>query len=162
MSPFPVINNLYLASLWLTVKICGSPRITGSWIPRSPMKGFWWHLHVGSSTRFAEVPTISFIERILDDDEQHDESEFSLEAVLSLARRSSTLISSSGIVWWKLIKITALEIVDRYARQEIAPHVISGLTTLWSPLVTFPLESAIIRIETSFSFIFLLLAIQVS
>ena len=30
-------------------KICGSPRITGSWIPRAPMKGFCWHLHVGSS-----------------------------------------------------------------------------------------------------------------
>ena len=29
--------------------ICGSPRITGCWIPRAPMKGFWWHLHVGSS-----------------------------------------------------------------------------------------------------------------
>ena len=32
----------------LTVKICGSQRITGSWIPRSPLKEFWWHLHVGS------------------------------------------------------------------------------------------------------------------
>lgn len=29
--------------------ICGSPRITGSWILRAPTKGFWWHLHVGSS-----------------------------------------------------------------------------------------------------------------
>ena len=29
--------------------ICGSRRITGCWIPRAPMKGFWWHLHVGSS-----------------------------------------------------------------------------------------------------------------
>ena len=29
--------------------IKGSPGITGSWIPRAPMKGFWWHLHVGSS-----------------------------------------------------------------------------------------------------------------
>jgi len=28
--------------------ICGSPRITGSWIPRAPTEGFWWHLHVGS------------------------------------------------------------------------------------------------------------------
>ena len=26
----------------------GSPGITGSWIPKAPMKGFWWHLHVGS------------------------------------------------------------------------------------------------------------------
>ena len=23
-------------------------QITGSWIPRAPIKGFWWHLHVGS------------------------------------------------------------------------------------------------------------------
>jgi len=29
--------------------IKGSPGITGSWIPRAPMKGFWGHLHVGSS-----------------------------------------------------------------------------------------------------------------
>ena len=28
---------------------CGSPRITGSWIPRAPTKGLWWHLNVGSS-----------------------------------------------------------------------------------------------------------------
>ena len=26
-----------------------APRITGSWIPRAPTKGLWWHLHVGSS-----------------------------------------------------------------------------------------------------------------
>ena len=32
--------------------IKGSPGITGSWIPRAPMKGFWWHLHVGSSLNF--------------------------------------------------------------------------------------------------------------
>ena len=37
----PVFNFLW--------SICGSPRITGCWIPRAPMKGFWWHLHVGSS-----------------------------------------------------------------------------------------------------------------
>ena len=30
--------------------ICGSRRITGSWIQRAPMEGFWRHLHVGSST----------------------------------------------------------------------------------------------------------------
>ena len=29
--------------------ITSSPGITGSRIPRAPMKGFWWHLHVGSS-----------------------------------------------------------------------------------------------------------------
>ena len=28
--------------------ICGSPRITGSWIQRAPIKGIWWHLNVGS------------------------------------------------------------------------------------------------------------------
>ena len=32
-----------------SLMIGGSRRITGSWIPRAPMKGFWWHLHVGSS-----------------------------------------------------------------------------------------------------------------
>ena len=30
----------------------GSPGITGSWIPRALMKGFSWHLHVGSSFFF--------------------------------------------------------------------------------------------------------------
>ena len=29
--------------------ICGSQRITGSWILWAPMKGIWWHLHVWSS-----------------------------------------------------------------------------------------------------------------
>ena len=37
------------ASHLFFLMICGSRRITGSWIPRAPMKGFWWHLHVGSS-----------------------------------------------------------------------------------------------------------------
>ena len=34
--------------LW-DVMICGSQRITGSWILWAPMKGIWWHLHVWSS-----------------------------------------------------------------------------------------------------------------
>ena len=34
--------------LW-DVMICGSRRITGSWILWAPMKGIWWHLHVWSS-----------------------------------------------------------------------------------------------------------------
>ena len=32
--------------------ICGSRRITGSWILWAPMNGIWWHLHVWSSIIF--------------------------------------------------------------------------------------------------------------
>ena len=44
------------------VSVTLAPLMTGSehwhchlpnhWIPRAPMKGFWWHLHVGSSIIF--------------------------------------------------------------------------------------------------------------
>ena len=37
--------------LW-DVMICGSRRITGSWILWAPMNGIWWHLHVWSSIIF--------------------------------------------------------------------------------------------------------------
>ena len=35
--------------------ICGSPRITGSWIPRAPTEGLWWHIHVDSPSPFLWV-----------------------------------------------------------------------------------------------------------
>jgi len=44
--PSPAVNTR--ASLLWDVMICGSQRIIGSWILRAPMKGLWWHLHVGS------------------------------------------------------------------------------------------------------------------
>ena len=46
-----VVISWWTAAYWRAQgkKICGSPRITGSWIPRAPTKGFRWHLHVGSS-----------------------------------------------------------------------------------------------------------------
>ena len=44
--------------------ICGSRRITGSWISRAPMKGFWWHLHVGSSILWCHLLGILELELI--------------------------------------------------------------------------------------------------
>ena len=38
---------------------------TGSWIPRAPMKGFWWHLHVGSSNTF---PSCKWYTKVLIND----------------------------------------------------------------------------------------------
>ena len=64
------IKNCNSPALIGYLLIKGSPGITGSWIPRAPMKGFRWHLHVGSSFVFRvlskadmeTMPSVSFHE----------------------------------------------------------------------------------------------------
>ena len=48
------IKNCNSPALIGYLLIKGSPGITGSWIPRAPMKGFFWHLHVVSTANLCK------------------------------------------------------------------------------------------------------------
>ena len=87
--------------------IKGSPGITGSWIPRAPMKGFWWHLHVGSTKKNKQADGASRSKTRCDTVVPGEPSSFNcLSSTDQIERGILLLCHDMSIAFWILLSLT--------------------------------------------------------